>query len=259
VKAKPPSLDIPASFQDADLEWLDDITIRCRGVTLRLVRGLHIEPAGESVITLFKGPRFIRSYLDLLDGVAVDNMGEVGVWDGGSAVFFWNLLKPRKLCCIELNRGAPRLTDYVERQQLGEKLRTHFGVDQADRKRLGSILTEEFGQDSLDLVIDDASHLYGPSLATFETLFPALREGGLYILEDWKTSLNFPCHGGGDTPDHPPLHQLAHDLIDISMRVPRLIPCVRVYHDFIVLTRGPKRLQSGQFSIDSLRESCEGP
>jgi hypothetical protein len=73
---------------------------------------------------------------------------------------------------------------------------------------LGASCTDEFGQDPLDLVIDDASHLYGPSLATFETLFPALREGGLYVLEDWKTSLNFPCHGGGENPDHPPLHQL---------------------------------------------------
>ena len=35
-------------------------------------------------------------------------------------------------------------------------------------------------------MIDDASHLYEPSLASFETLFPLLRPGGTYIIEDWK-------------------------------------------------------------------------
>ena len=37
----------------------------------------------------------------------------------------------------------------------------------------------------LDLVIDDASHLYGPTMASFEVLFPRLRPGGLYVIEDW--------------------------------------------------------------------------
>jgi hypothetical protein len=185
-------------------------------------------------------------------------MVEVGIWDGGSSVFFWNLLKPEKLCCIELAEDAPQLREYIERERLEHRISTRFGVDQGDRDRLLGIVRDEFGQGLLDLVIDDASHLYGPSLATFEALFPALREGGLYVLEDWKTSLSFPCHGGGENPDHPPLHQLAHELIDAAMRAPRVIPCVRVFHDFIVLTRGPKLLQAGPFSVAALRAGVEG-
>jgi hypothetical protein len=37
----------------------------------------------------------------------------------------------------------------------------------------------------LDLIIDDASHMYGLTKTSFETLFPLLRPGGLYIIEDW--------------------------------------------------------------------------
>ena len=34
-------------------------------------------------------------------------------------------------------------------------------------------------------MIDDASHLYAQTKASFETLFPRVRPGGLYVIEDW--------------------------------------------------------------------------
>jgi hypothetical protein len=259
MKAKPLSLELPAFFRGADIEWVDELTIQCSGAKLKLVRGFDLERDDEDTVILFKGPRFIRNYLDLLDGHVIDNMVEVGIWDGGSAIFFWNLLKPEKLCCLELKKGARRLTEYIERQRLADGFRTHYGVDQGDRECVRKILAAEFGGSPLDLVVDDASHLYGPSLATFETLFPALREGGLYVLEDWKTSLSFPRHGGRDEPDDPPLHQLVHDLLDLSMRAPRVISCVRAYHDFVVFTRGPETLRSSDFTIAAFRSSGEGP
>ena len=36
-----------------------------------------------------------------------------------------------------------------------------------------------------DLIVDDASHLYRPTLASFEVLYPRLRPGGTYVIEDW--------------------------------------------------------------------------
>jgi len=35
-------------------------------------------------------------------------------------------------------------------------------------------------------VIDDASHRLEPTRASLETLFPRLREGGLFLIEDWR-------------------------------------------------------------------------
>jgi hypothetical protein len=96
------------------------------------------------------------------------------------------LARPRKLVALELAEPVPpALGTFIERHQLGETVRPHVGVDQADRATLASILDLEFGDDPLDLVVDDASHLLEPTTASFEVLFPRLREGGLFILEDW--------------------------------------------------------------------------
>lgn len=245
------SLEIPASFKDSEISWLDDMTIQCRGIKLRLTRGFNIEKSSDEVITLFKDPQFVRGYISQLDGLKVNNMIEVGIWDGGSAIFFWNLLKPRKLSCIELKPRAECLENYIEREGLGQEFRVFFGVDQADRERLTAILDCEYENQNLDLVIDDASHLYAPSRATFEALFPRMREGGLYFLEDWKTNLIFPRHGGAESDDHPPFHQLVHELLDVSMRAPGVISSVRCYHNFVVLERGGGAIEGPSFDIST--------
>ncbi len=112
-----------------------------------------------------------------------------------------------------------------------------------------SILDEDFASKQIDLVIDDASHLYAPSRATFEVLFPRLRNGAIYVLEDWKTNLLLPHHGGGEAPDHPPFHQLVHEILDLSMRFPDVIPAVKCFHNFVVVERGPAALDSQVFNV----------
>lgn len=47
-----------------------------------------------------------------------------------------------------------------------------------------------------DIVIDDGSHLGSDQCAAFETLFPLLREGGLYVIEDVNTSY-WRAYAGG--------------------------------------------------------------
>jgi cephalosporin hydroxylase len=62
----------------------------------------------------------------------------------------------------------------------------YLQCDQTDRERLEAIVREEF-PDGLDLVLDDASHIGACSAATFLALWPHLRSGGVYIVEDWGT------------------------------------------------------------------------
>lgn len=47
----------------------------------------------------------------------------------------------------------------------------------------------------LDIVIDDGSHRNAHVIASFEALFPHLREGGIYAVEDTQTSY-WPSYGG---------------------------------------------------------------
>ena len=41
------------------------------------------------------------------------------------------------------------------------------------------------GDEPLDLVVDDASHLLDLTRTSFNILFPRLRPGGVYMIEDW--------------------------------------------------------------------------
>ncbi|MEM8659671.1 MAG: class I SAM-dependent methyltransferase, partial [Pseudomonadota bacterium] len=71
---------------------------------------------------------------------------------------------------------------------------THIRIgDQADAAFLKS-LSEEFGP--FDVVLDDGSHICAHQIASFETLWPELRDEGLYLVEDCHTSY-WPGFGGG--------------------------------------------------------------
>ncbi|MFO7551192.1 MAG: class I SAM-dependent methyltransferase [Haliea sp.] len=257
MKSSHVSRELPRSYEGADIEWINDTTIRCRGIQLQLTRGFHVRESTDKIITLFKDPKFVRGYIDSLDGFSVENMVEVGIWDGGSAIFFWNLLKPKKLCCIELKASAPTLTAYIDQEQAADSFRVFFEVDQADKQRISEIMQSEYSKDPLDLVVDDASHLYAPSRATFEALFPLLRPGGLYFLEDWKANLIFPRLGGGETDDYPPLHQLVHELLDLSMHQPGVISSVNCFHNFVILERGHDEIDASDFDITRVTDHPE--
>lgn len=51
----------------------------------------------------------------------------------------------------------------------------------------------------MDLVVDDASHFYEQTKTSFQTLFPLVRPGGMYIIEDWGWSFQDDFQ----SPDHP--------------------------------------------------------
>lgn len=58
-------------------------------------------------------------------------------------------------------------------------------LDQSDRKQL-----EAFGNEHgpFDIGIDDGSHVWSHQISTFETLWPRIKPGGMYIVEDVLTS-----------------------------------------------------------------------
>ena len=236
---KQPKNNYPEKLgRDSQMLWLDKLTIQCEGVRLRLTHGFEIEESSAEVISIFKNPSFVHDYVHCLENMDARNVVEVGIKHGGSAVFFWNLLKPEKLCCIELASSADQLTAYIEQQGLTDRLTTHYNTDQADKTRLREILDARFGKAPLDVVIDDASHLYTPSLATFEVLFPQLRQGGLYFLEDWGVHVKMPQHGREPHGEEPPLHRLVHELLNVSMAHPDIISSVKCHRNFVVFERG---------------------
>lgn len=115
------------------------------------------------------------------------NILEIGLWDGGSLAILNELFLPSKLVGLDFksDRGdSDYFKEYVASRKLQDKVHTYWGTDQADVLKVSEILEREFDA-PIDLVIDDASHLYGPTKASFELIFPQMREGGVYFIEDW--------------------------------------------------------------------------
>lgn len=59
-------------------------------------------------------------------------------------------------------------------------------ADQTDAAALAA-MSDNHAPLGFDIIIDDASHIGAFSSITFEALFPKLKSGGLYIVEDWGT------------------------------------------------------------------------
>ena len=135
---------------------------------------------------LLKPRSLIDRYVEVIEELRPERIFELGILEGGSTALLWELAQPRALAAVDHRPpGSPALRDYVSRRGLEEALHIHTDVDQADRSRLGKIAGEAFGDAPLDLVVDDCSHLYEPTRASFNELFPRVRTGGLYTIEDW--------------------------------------------------------------------------
>ena len=105
--------------------------------------------------------------------------------------------KPIRLLEVGIDRGSslqlwleyfPRATIYgMDRstESEGERFRVYQG-DQSRREDLRKVLALIDG--SLDIVIDDGSHVPAHQLLTFSEFFPRVSAGGIYIIEDIETS-----------------------------------------------------------------------
>lgn len=155
------------------------------GVTFEL-RPLSRAASHPEWVCLRKPRRFVSRYRALAAEFPGCNMVEVGIDQGGSTAFFAKLFQPKALLAIELaDNPLPELTRFLRRHDEEQRVKLHLGVDQADRIVVPRLVQDVFGNQPLDLVVDDASHMLEPTTATFEMLFPRLRKGGIYIIEDW--------------------------------------------------------------------------
>lgn len=169
---------------------------------------------------LRKNPRMIRSYEEFARRLERGRILEIGIMEGGSSAFLAMLAAPKKLVGVELDPDpVPALARFIEDRGLDEVVRPYFGVDQSDEAALREICRDEFGDEPTDLVIDDASHLLGPTRASFDVLFPLVRPGGRYIIEDWNTEQSFvarlrEAYDDPTSPEHQNVRRVAGERED---------------------------------------------
>lgn len=152
---------------------LDALAVRCRTDKSHLVHNFA---------------QFYDSYFSSLRDKPVKLL-EIGVGRGAS-IRMWRRYFPKgKMFAIE---SEPRRGKY---RFLGAKL---FVGRQEDKTFLRNVM-EKIGP--VDIIIDDGSHRVDDQQITLGCLFPYLKEGGHYIIEDIHTSFPGQALDFGLAPD----------------------------------------------------------
>jgi 23S rRNA U2552 (ribose-2'-O)-methylase RlmE/FtsJ len=99
---------------------------------------------------------------------------ELGVWKGASLQMWESFFPNAQIIGVEILPNI--VTAQLQRANvvIGDATDRGFLRDLIGRFRGGKV----------DIVIDDASHVLEQQILSFETLFPALDEGGIYFVED---------------------------------------------------------------------------
>ena len=175
------------------IAWSNDFTFSVGDARFLMTLGDYTLKTDQDRIIMLKDKGFLAAYTGLLRNHSVRNMLEFGIFEGGSQLFFASATSVRRISAIEIAPPSEAVLGHVERLGLQKRVRLHYNTSQSDREKVTAILDRDFEGEPLDLIIDDASHMYEHSLAAFEIAFPRLRAGGLYVIEDWGWA-----HWGGE-------------------------------------------------------------
>lgn len=224
-----------------------------------------------------KNPPHVEQYRQLLAGYERPNIVELGILQGGGVAMLALLADPGMLLALDLSEEPIEpLANFIEARGLSDRVKLHYGVDQADQRRITELLDEAFGDGLLDVVIDDASHIYEPTRASFELLFPRLRPGGVYLIEDWQVDhtfadglariLNDPsspqhdavaaAHAAKNAPGAPPqprsMSRLAIELMLTMCSPTPAVQDVSYTENWIRIERGDAPLGPGPINLEDL-------
>lgn len=199
-----------------------------------------------------------------------------------------------KFTLLEIGIGGWNGKDYSDRGRGGDSLRfwkEYFeeanivGVDIVDKMELsedrisiftGSQTDQEFLREMLEeidpplVIIDDGSHINADVIQTFKLLFPSMKNGGVYVVEDTQTSY-WPnsgdhCYGGqaNERNSHDTIMGYFKSLCDGLNHAEFLDPShpptyfdknilsIHFYHNIIFIVKGENSSESSMVSDGKL-------
>jgi predicted O-methyltransferase YrrM len=237
-----PDLTAGATWRDQEVLEIDGVEFVAQGAIKRF-------KSSRDRFCLVKRPDLVAAYLSLLADLQPATIVELGVFQGGSCALMALAGGPDVLVSLELSEErVPALDALIAERGLGDRVHVHHAVDQADAATLGDLVDRHLAGRPLDLVVDDASHLIAPTRASFNALFPRLRPGGIYIIEDWSWAhIGYGTHRPAETP-------LTVLVFEITMALPSrpgLIAELRIDRDWAMVVRGDAELDTADFAISA--------
>lgn len=109
---------------------------------------------------------------------------EIGVFKGGS-MQMWKEYFGEKATIVGV--------DIDERCKAFEEGNVHICIGSQGDKEFLQKVSEQWGP--FDIILDDGSHIMEHQIITYETMFPLLKDGGVFVCEDCHTSY-IPVFGG---------------------------------------------------------------
>lgn len=225
-------------------------TIELDGVTFKLDQrpGNQRDKSDKDAFVLVKTPKFLEYYDKLKTRAQPKDIMEVGMFEGGSLVYLDKVFQPTKLVGLDLRREPIEpLEAYREGR---DHIVTYYGRSQDQQ---GTLMAARSNfPTGIDLVVDDASHLYAQTKATFEMLFPMVRTGGTYIIEDWAWS-HTPPNQEKKAPwyKYPAMSNLIFEITVLAARY-GVIENIEITRELVAITKGPGTLPEGGLNLDGL-------
>ena len=209
-------------------------------------------PSTAEAFTIVKNEAYLRFYEVLASTFSPRSILELGIFEGGGYVLLDKLFNPRRMSAVEI---SPQPVAPLLRYVAGMENRfVHFSTSQCDREILEEIVRKELA-DELDLVVEDASHAYEQTKASFEFLFPLLRPGGIYMIEDWAWA-HHPGYQSTDAPfsKRPALSNLLFEQL-MLMGSTALIAEIRVWKFRYLIRKAETALRESEVERKGERAS----
>ena len=112
---------------------------------------------------------------------------EIGIYKGNSVKLWESYFSQAELHFVDITPG------YI--QYFSTRSHYHF-VDQANKQEMINFAQSVGG--NFDIIVDDGGHTMQMQMNSFHALFPYVKSGGMYIIEDLHTSY-WKIYGGNGT------------------------------------------------------------
>jgi SAM-dependent methyltransferase len=229
----------------------DDTHLECGNMKFVLELQDYSRRTSVEEIVILKPRRWVESYADLILKHRVKNVLELGVWQGGMAMLLPLLSEEIRYLGVDVSEPVEAIEAIRKSNaRIADKTSFLFHTSQ-DNAALPTEVNRHFDGQPLDLIMDDASHLYAPTKRAFENLFGLLKPGGVYVIEDWAWAHwpEFVIPEGWRTT--PALSTFLFELTMLCASTGRgLIDRIEVEHSKFTVFRGSNPIPNA-WSIDS--------